>query len=68
MAMLGMKMMHVLVARRFEFREGYEELGRRLGRNNQKGVKWTNGRTYMISKTRNKPKDDIPMWVREVDS
>jgi hypothetical protein len=68
MAMLEMKMMLVLVARRFEFQEGYEELDRRLGRKNQKGVEWAGGRAYMISEAGNKPKDGIPMWVREVDS
>jgi hypothetical protein len=66
MAMLELSMVLVLVARKFEFRSGYEELDKRLGRENMKGVEWAGGRAYMVSTAGNKPKDGIPMWVKQV--
>lgn len=95
--MLELKVLLVLLVRRFEFREGYDELYARRRRrrrrerggggswfspgvgkdNNVKGkdkgggaavreVKEWGGKAYYVSLASNKPKEGIPVWVREV--
>jgi hypothetical protein len=72
--MLELKVVLALVARRFSFREGYEELARRkAGRGGARGKAWEpplqvpdwGGRAYLVSLASNKPKDGIPVWVAE---
>jgi hypothetical protein len=66
--MVELKVMLVLAARRFEFKEAYEEL---YIRERKKGmippeIEWAGGKAYMIAEAGNKPKDGIPMWVKEI--
>jgi hypothetical protein len=70
--MIELKVILVLVARKFSFREGYEELARRKAE--KAGVKrapkvpqvpeW-GGSAYLVSLASSKPKDGIPVWIAE---
>lgn len=67
LAMLESRVVLALILRRFDFEEAYGELDRRLGR---KGVVFEEcekigGRAYQILWTTAKPKDGLPMWVKE---
>lgn len=70
--MLELKVILVLVVRKFSFREGYEELAaRRKGPKTKKVLpevpqapEW-GGRAYLVSLASNKPKSGIPVWVSE---
>lgn len=64
--MLELKVILVLVVRQFSFREGYEELARRRRSGAAvPSVPDRGGRAYLVSLASNKPKDGIPVWVRE---
>ncbi|KAG0650707.1 Aflatoxin biosynthesis N [Hyphodiscus hymeniophilus] len=68
LAMLEAKVVLALVLRKFDFKEAYGELDLRLGRTVEKPTVETErigGRAYQILWTTAKPKDGIPMWVKE---
>jgi cytochrome P450 len=68
LAMLEVRIALALILRKFDFQEAYEELDRRLGRTAEKPTEQyekTGGRAYQILHTTAKPKDGLPLWVKE---
>lgn len=65
--MVELRVVLALTARRFDFREAYGELDRRLGRKGNvfKHCEGVGGRAYQILLTAAKPKDGLPVWVTE---
>jgi hypothetical protein len=65
--MLELRVVLALTVRRFDFREAYGELDRRLGRKGEmfKHCEKLGGRAYQILLTAAKPKDGLPVWVTE---
>lgn len=65
--MLELKVILVLVVRRFAFKEGYDELARRKGKKATEVMRvpeWGN-KTYLVSLANTKSKDGIPVWIAE---
>jgi hypothetical protein len=65
--MLELKVILVLVVRRFAFKEGYDELARRRGKEATQVMRvpeWGD-KAYLVSLASNKPKDGIPVWIAE---
>jgi cytochrome P450 len=67
LAMLESRVVLALTVRRFDFKEAYEELDRRLGRKGKvfEHCAKVGGRAYQILWTTAKPKDGLPVWVTE---
>jgi cytochrome P450 len=67
LAMLEMRVVLALILRKFDFKEAYGELDRRLGRKVKvfEECEKIGGRAYQILWTIAKPKDGLPMWVKE---
>ncbi len=74
--MVELKIVLVLLVRRFAFREAYDELALRKGRKGGKGkvgngvkeVEGWGGKAYLVSLAINKAKDGIPVWVEEEEA
>jgi hypothetical protein len=65
--MLELKVILVLVVRRFAFKEGYDELARRKGKKATEVMwvpEWGN-KAYLASLANTKSKDGIPVWIAE---
>jgi len=67
LAEVELKILLALTLRRFDFKEAYDELDRRLGRKRPPidTVEPAGGRAYQVFFTTAKPKDGLPMWVSE---
>ena len=67
LAMVELRILLALTLRRFEFREAYDELDRRLDRKRPSidSIDRWGGRAYQVFFTTAKPKDGLPMWVNE---
>jgi cytochrome P450 len=67
LAMLESRIVLALIVRKFDFKEAYDELDRRLGRKPKvfESCEKVGGRAYQILWTTAKPKDGLPMWVTE---
>lgn len=67
LAMLETRIVLALTLRKFDFREAYEELDRRLGRTPKEFpvLEKVGGRAYQVLFTAAKAKEGIPMWVSE---
>jgi hypothetical protein len=65
--MLESRIVLALIVRKFDFKEAYGELDRRLGRKPKvfESCEKVGGRAYQILWTTAKPKDGLPMWVTE---
>jgi cytochrome P450 len=65
LAMLESRIVLALTVRKFDFKEAYEELDRRLKRTPKEFpiLESNGGRAYQILRTTAKPKDGLPMWV-----
>jgi hypothetical protein len=67
LAMLKLKIILILVVRRFAFKEGYDELARRKGKKATEVMRipeWGN-KACLVSLASSKPKDGIPVWIAE---
>ena len=62
LALVEMRVILVLIVRRFDFTVGYDELDRRLGR---KPLGFEIGRAYTVLDSSVKPKDGIPLFIKE---
>lgn len=62
LALVEMRVILVLLIRRFDFKVGYEELDRRLGR---KPPNFDIKRAYTVLDTSVKPKDGMPLFISE---
>ncbi|RFU36302.1 hypothetical protein B7463_g99, partial [Scytalidium lignicola] len=68
LAMLESRVVLAAIVRRFDFAAAYDELDKRLGRKPQmfgEEIEAYGGRAYQVLSTTAKPKDGIPMWVKE---
>ncbi|KAH8811289.1 cytochrome P450 [Xylogone sp. PMI_703] len=68
LAMLESRVVLAIIMRNFDFGDAYEELDRRSRRQPQKvgkELKNYGGRAYQILSSTAKPKDGLPMWVKE---
>jgi hypothetical protein len=67
LALMMTKVMLCLVIRKFNFREAYDELDRRMGRKPGQIVTFPeNGdRAYQACFTAGFPKDGLPLWVEK---
>lgn len=67
LAMLETRIVLALTVRKFDFKGGYEELDRRLGRTPKEfpALEKVWGRAYQVLFTTAKPKDGLPLWVSE---
>ncbi|OBT46438.1 hypothetical protein VE00_03304 [Pseudogymnoascus sp. WSF 3629] len=67
LAMLETRVVLALTLRKFDFKEAYDELDRRLGRTPKEFpvLEKVGGRAYQVLFTAAKGKDGIPMWVSE---
>ncbi|OBT65131.1 hypothetical protein VE03_04759 [Pseudogymnoascus sp. 23342-1-I1] len=67
LAMLETRTILAMTLRKFEFREAYDELDRRMGRTPKAFpvLEKVGGRAYQVLFTAAKAKEGIPMWVKE---
>ncbi|OBT88469.1 hypothetical protein VE02_03289 [Pseudogymnoascus sp. 03VT05] len=67
LAMLETRIILALTLRKFDFKEAYDELDRRIGRTPKEFpvLEKVGGRAYQVLFTAAKGKDGIPMWVSE---
>lgn len=65
LAMLETRIILALTLRKFDFKEAYDELDRRLGRTPKEFpvLEKVGGRAYQVLFTAAKAKEGIPMWV-----
>lgn len=65
--MLETRTILAMTLRRFDFREAYGELDRRMGRTPKTFpvLEGVGGRAYQVLFTAAKAKEGIPMWVEE---
>lgn len=65
--MLETRIVLALTVRKFDFKEAYDELDRRLGRTPKEFPLLENagGRAYQVLFTAAKAKEGIPMWVEK---
>lgn len=65
--MLESRVVLALILRKFDFYAAYGELDKRLGRKEKEfeACEKIGGRAYQILWTTAKPKDGLPMWVKE---
>lgn len=62
-AMTELKMILVMVVRKFSFENAYEELNSRRGTKIE-SVEGEGGMAYPVLHTTNQPKDGLPMWIK----
>lgn len=67
LTMLETRVILALTLRKFDFKEAYEELDRRLGRKPKEypELERAGGRAYHVLFTAAKAKEGLPMWVKE---